>query len=376
MLELVKFIKSNPEWETILQQDPYNLMIKRDGRFILFKYGYIKSNFSIPLVQEARGIILDDEFNPVCVPFFKFGNYGESYVPDIDWTSAKVQEKIDGSLIKLWFDNGWHISTMGTIDANKASLGENQKYSSFSELFTEALSKELNRILEEYGSIPNLDPYNTYMFELVSPYNRVIINYGDIDMYHIGTRNNITLQELDLDIGFKKPKTYSFSTLEECIENANKLNHQKEGYVVVDKNFNRVKIKSPKYIQIHHLLNGPVTTERLVSIIQLGETDEFLNYFPEHKSKVETIGLGVQRTAEMIFDEIKYASNRHFISRKEFAEFAKSCTYPPLMFQWYDNKIDLDNTFDIKNWIMNNSIEKIIRICGLSDININSSEVI
>ncbi|MDR1158299.1 MAG: hypothetical protein LBK75_08390 [Oscillospiraceae bacterium] len=68
---------------------------KRDGGFVLLRYDQIRSDFMQPLVRECRGVILDesDEYRPVCVPFFKFGNYGESYVPDIDWSSAVVQEE-------------------------------------------------------------------------------------------------------------------------------------------------------------------------------------------------------------------------------------------------------------------------------------------
>ena len=42
-----------------------------------------------------------------------------------DWNTAKVQEKVDGSIVKLWFDHRlgkWQFSTNGVIRAEKAPL--------------------------------------------------------------------------------------------------------------------------------------------------------------------------------------------------------------------------------------------------------------
>ena len=123
-LEIVDFIKNNPDWETKLQEKPYCITISRDKMFglnlIMFKYNQIDSDFNVELVCEARGLILnEDTLEPVTVPFFKFGNAGEGWVKDIDWKTASVQEKIDGSLIKVVrIGNNLLISTNGTIDAS------------------------------------------------------------------------------------------------------------------------------------------------------------------------------------------------------------------------------------------------------------------
>ena len=78
-------------------------------------------------------------------------------------------------------------------------------------------------------------------------------------LYHLGTRSNITGKESDEDISIIKPMQYAISSLEECVQLADKLNDktsgriEKEGFVVVDKNFNRIKIKSLDYITRHHI---------------------------------------------------------------------------------------------------------------------------
>jgi len=59
----------------------------------------------------------------VAYPFNKFFNFGEEYADNIDWESAHVLEKVDGSLIKVYFHNGaWCVGTNNTIDANDAEL--------------------------------------------------------------------------------------------------------------------------------------------------------------------------------------------------------------------------------------------------------------
>ena len=176
-LELRNFILSHDNWEKLLTAEPYHLKISRDDGYIIFKYNQLFSDFSIPLVREARGIIFrESDWECVCHPFDKFGNFGEDYCPELNWESASVQQKVDGSLIKLWYDNGWHISTNGTIDAFKAVIN-NVKFQNFGQLVIAAI----HRLFPDEHEFFNMhDPKCTYMFELVSPYTRVVIPYQAI----------------------------------------------------------------------------------------------------------------------------------------------------------------------------------------------------
>ena len=79
---ICRFISQNPNWETILL-DQYGVSVRRDGNLALFKYT-MECDFTDPVVQEARGIIIDvDALEVVCWPFRKFGNYNESYADEI-----------------------------------------------------------------------------------------------------------------------------------------------------------------------------------------------------------------------------------------------------------------------------------------------------
>ena len=165
-------------------------------------------------------------------------------------------EKVDGSIIKLWFNKiteAWQFSTNGMINADNATT----------DAFSNITYGSVIRQAVNYNDIPfdKLDKDSTYIFELVSPQTRVVVKYDEIALYHLGTRSNITGEERNEDIGIKKPKSYKISSLEDCIKAAVELNKgcesddeiANEGFVVVDKNWHRVKVKSPDYIMMHRL---------------------------------------------------------------------------------------------------------------------------
>ena len=353
-LKLFEFIQNNPDWESLLKTYPYFINIKRKDNFIIFNYNQINSSFSEEIVRECRGIILEDIiFRPVCVPFFKFGNYGESYCPDIDWSTAEVQEKVDGSLIKLWNYKGeWKHSTNGMIDAKDAELSEFvTEFRTFDKLINIAI---MNCCL----NFDKLDKNSTHMFELISPYNKVVIYHPEINLRYLGSRNNITFEEYNagIYIGIDMPKRYKFNTLEDCIAASKDLPFNEEGYVVVDNNWNRVKIKSPAYVMTHNLLTGPMTEDRIIDLIKVNEQDEFLIYYPEYIPKFNEVQDKIDNFINDIKSCINGISNTDFIARKDFAVYANKTKCPPLMFNWYDGKVE-----SVKDWLFTCTSDKIYK---------------
>jgi len=361
-LEICSFINTHTDWEEILAKDPYYIKTKRDSCFILLKYDQIRSNMSIPLVRECRGIILveSDNYLPVCIPFFKFGNFGESYVPDIDWKTARTQEKLDGSLIKLWhYKNKWHISSNGEIDARNAHISsaliKNAKPTNLFTLFNEAWSKTTKQI-------ESLDPNYTYMFELTSPHNRVVVRYHETSVCHIGTRDNRTFAECDMDIGVRKPQEFALNTLEDCIENAKRLNYDNEGYVIVDRLFNRVKVKSPLYVALSHLSQGMTTHSNVLEIIKQNEQDEFLAYFPEFKEVFTDVMARIDEFAIKQTVLLEYINSMTFESRKALAEVVTKTECPACLFSLVDGKEP-----SARDWLMSRPSSKIIDYIGIKD---------
>src|SRR4051812_12696961 len=65
---------------------------------VQLKYNQVFSPMHEPVVQECRGLIVDeaDGWRVVSRSYDKFFNFGEPNAPAIDWSSAKVYEKLDG----------------------------------------------------------------------------------------------------------------------------------------------------------------------------------------------------------------------------------------------------------------------------------------
>ena len=234
---------------------------------------------------------------------------------------------VHNSIIKVWYDGPecWHVSTNGMIDAFETDLQlPTDELKSFGDIFMKAWNRSPysnGDLIDAFGGREDI----TFIFELVSPWNRVVVPYADIDIYLIGARNNKTGEEIDPDtLGyhFKRPKVYSFGTFEEAVANAAALPFSQEGYVVVDKDWHRVKVKSKAYLQAHHLKdNGNVNPKRVLELIKANEQDEFLNYFPEYDEHFRKVQDRYEDTMVEIFslNEKVETLKKTCPTRKEFA---------------------------------------------------------
>lgn len=335
MMELEKFMRENSNWEEILSKAPYHISIHKDGDYTILKYKMGESDFNESLVREARGSIF---YNGVCVchAFDKFGNWGEDYAAtkEINWQQAKVVEKIDGSLIKVWFHRNWHISTNGTIAAKNASC-PNSTYN-FKMLFDEAIA----RIPSFWES---LNPDYCYMFELTSPHAQIVIPYEKTELWFLGRRNMITGKEdndrLMLE-GLRYPAVHNFHSLEECIAFARELDENHEGFVVVDKDFRRIKVKGEEYLKRHYArANNNLTPKKIFELWKKESLDDFLVYAPNNKLAVAKIVGKIFNMAKImdgVWDSISFSNKR------ELADLARNYSYPinPYLFFKYDGKVE------------------------------------
>lgn len=228
-----------------------NVKVKFNNNLAIFNYK-VGANFNNKIVRECRGIIIDlNNFRVVCWPFTKFGNYYESYADDIDWSTAIVQEKIDGSICKLyWYNHEWHWATNSCINASEAIVQNSNR--TFQDIIYSAIN---------YNAIDfnKLDKAKTYIFELVSPENKVVIDYDFPFLYHIGTRSNLTGIEYKNFIGIAWPRTYHLNnySLEDVLREVEKFNDddcEHEGFVVCDASYHRIKVKNLKYLKLHYNL--------------------------------------------------------------------------------------------------------------------------
>jgi hypothetical protein len=153
---------------------------------------------------------------------------------------------------------------------------------------------------------------------------------------------------------------FPLTNLEEVIQAANNLNAlSQEGYVVVDDNFHRIKIKSPIYVALHHIKDGSLN-RRLMEIIKSGEESEVLSYnlldsFPaekklylEMKDKVENLIL----TTEQSYAIIKYIE-----IQKDFALEAIKSKMSGAMFALRKGKVN-----SIRKFILDLPTDKLLEL--------------
>lgn len=117
-----------------------------------------------PVTLACRGLIVNmDTGEVVARPLAKFFTWGQSECPDLPLDAiVHVADKADGSLGILYPDgDGWAIATRGLFASDQAVHA------------TEVLRSKY----------PHFTPVNgyTYLFEIVYPENRVVVDYGDTD---------------------------------------------------------------------------------------------------------------------------------------------------------------------------------------------------
>lgn len=368
MLKIQEFIHANANWQELLSAAPYNLKISEDNGFYLFKYNQITSDFNQEICREARGLILDsqDNFRVVRFAFEKFFNIDEFHAATIDWDTAVANEKIDGSIISVWHARGeWHISTNCTIDAFKANLADTTVFQTFGELFESVMPLCIFK--------GNHWEHMCFTFELVSPFNKVVITYPETKVYLLSARFMQTdnFEEVRYDelstwaraLGVDYPKFYYMNDEAGFRNVVAAMSDGHEGIVVRDQFNNRVKIKTTLYFELHRAANnGVMTTERLVQLVLENDYEEFLSYFPEYGDKIEKIKREIKFLKEVAEynDKQNYKKQYSFyserVARKKFAQEVALIEFNgslrALLFKAYDTNDSLGwvSSWDARQW--------------------------
>ncbi len=326
MLNIQSFIQSNPNnWEELLAGAPYFLRIKHQDNLIMFNY---TQGRSIPseIVNEARGLILEaGTFRVVRYMFYRFYNFQEAGAAQIDSNSMFATEKIDGSIVGIYYYNGWHISTRNTFDADAANVGDVN-------FFVEIIAA-----LDNEGILlTDLDKNLTYVFELVSPNVQQIVHYDNQNLYFLMARDNTTLEEVQLDNNWRRPQRFEAKSIQDIAAKIQELNGKEfEGVVVEDKYHNRVKVKNLEWLKYHKLHNnGRLTNVNIVEMIMSGEDAEYLSYYPEHTERFNMIRVIYEHTLRWAEweDNIGYADK---YTRPEFAKLEPT----PFMWKAYNKQL-------------------------------------
>ncbi len=253
---------------------------------VLLKYSMIDSPMADPVVRQCRGIVVDeaDDFRPVAYPYDKFFNAHEGHAAAIDWSTARVHEKIDGTLCTLyWYRDAWHVASASLPDA--AGVLRHAKRS-VADAFWEVFRAR------GYALPDRTD--HCFMFELCLPSDPVLIRHAEPRLLLHGARDLASLREVEpgpfaAAYGWELVPTHAVKDLAAAQELARALDPARhEGLVASDAGFRRVKIKSPAFVALHHM-RGETNLRHLLEVVRTNESDEFLAYFPEARPAWEAV---------------------------------------------------------------------------------------
>lgn len=223
--------------------------------------------------KHLRSSLWNNDGELVSAGFPKFTNWGENpehFPVPTSLTDTVITDKVDGSLLIVSKYNGNYIlRTRGTSDATKLDNGYEL------EIFKQTVLSQLIRFVEfECGSIK--DTWSlSYLFEWVSPKQKIILNYGDVPDWHlVGAIGHLDyslssqelLDGLAVIAGIKRPITYKFPSVEQLIADVD-LWKGKEGVCVYSKDGQAIhKVKCAWYLALHRMKEEFGSIDKLIDV--------------------------------------------------------------------------------------------------------------
>ncbi len=282
---------------------------------------------------QCRGLVTGTEGDVVARPFKKFFNLEENkHTPTQDF---EVFDKMDGSLGIIFKYNGEMIcATRGS--------------------FTSDQSKWMSEFAQKYNYQDIIVEGFTYLFEIIYPENRIVVNYdGQERLVLLGIINTETGEELphnELFEGFDVVKKYD--GVRDYSELKGKVEQNSEGFVVRFSNGDRMKIKGEEYLRLHKIMTNVSTTGVWELLSNGGDINEFLKDVPDEfykkvKDYADLLKYSFYRVSEdcgkahYYFRYGKYSDKEIEPTKKQFAEHVMNHGHPPyraVMFAMWDGK--------------------------------------
>jgi RNA ligase len=252
----------------------------------------------------------------VARPFPKFFNHGEPEAAALDLADrVTVTDKADGSLGILYPGGaGWEVATRGSFASEQAI--------------------HATRVWRDrYQGKFFPDSRFTYLFEIVYPQNRIVVDYGDLDdLVHLGCVDLDTGKTFGPDPDWIGPtiETFPYGSFAEALAAEPRPN--REGMVVhFQGSDQRVKIKQADYLRLHKIVTGLSARTVWEHLAAGGPLDALIEPLPdefhpwvrevaEHlNGQIEGLITQIERSYAQV---IATVPNR--CTRKEFALVAKT----------------------------------------------------
>lgn len=397
----VKDLLQNRSFQSLI--DDHGIDVRPDNDLTKFSLNYnmIKASPSDPVSQQCRGLIVRP-CNPmtkedyltrivgdveiVAWPLSRFYNAGDPNAASIAW-DGYIFEKLDGTMCILYWDelkSNWCVATRSVPEADLPIMANSVYHEdmTFSMLFWRALEAttlaQFNLCCHDW--IVALDKQNTYVFELTSKLNRVVVKYDEDRVTLLAARNTKTGQEIDIvnpsvpmNIGAPMVAHAKIlnapNSIDGMISYVNGFKpDQFEGAVIVDRAFNRLKVKNQAWVlssKAKDLIT--VSKKNAVEAILKGQLDDIIaiidSDIADELRVMETKISSYFKSIDRQFIELKQQAGN---DRKFFAELVNSqVDWATPFFQMYtrDYSSIVDWVSDaMKNGrFTSNMIESIIR---------------
>jgi len=220
--------------------------------------------------KHFRSSVWNSDGELISAGFPKFTNWGENpehFPVPSSLRDCVVTEKLDGSLLIVSKYKGQLIlRTRGTVDGSTLDNGHEL------EIFKQQFANFLNQYDDRYETWDF-----SYLFEWVSPENRIVLNYGDkpewmlvgyIDHTDYSLCSQSFLDEKALDWNMKRPVTFNFSdkSIDYLLIAVDDWKGQ-EGVVVYSKEGQTLhKVKSAWYLALHHMKSELASPEKVLDV--------------------------------------------------------------------------------------------------------------
>ncbi|CAA9201890.1 hypothetical protein FLACOL7796_03992 [Flavobacterium collinsii] len=269
----------------------------------------------------CRGLILDENDNVVARPFPKFFNLGEMENQVLPDCTFEVYDKMDGSLgILYWIDEVPFMASRGSFSSDQ--------------------SDKANEML--HGKYRNswslLDKAKTYLFEIIYPENRIVLDYGVAEeLVLLAVIDTQSGEEFPLeDLGF--PMVEKFDGIKDILILKEMEVDNKEGFIIKYANDFRVKIKFEEYLRLHRIITQVsnlniweyLKTNQSMEEILERVPDEFFDWVKQTKSDLENQYQIIENQCKADFKVLE--------SRKETALYFQTCQYQGVLFAMLNNK--------------------------------------
>lgn len=279
------------------------------------------------ITLQCRGLVTDNITGKVIArPFKKFFNIEENkYIPT---SKFDVYEKMDGSLLILFNYKGeWVFATRGSFISEQAIKAK--------EIFYKKYKTE------------DLFRHHTYLFEIIYPQNRIVVDYGNNeDLILLGAIETKTGIEDDITIykyyGFNVVKIYD--DIEDYTQLKQIIKPDQEGYIIRFSNGDRIKIKGEEYLRLHRIMTNISTTSIWECIKNGDDIDKLLKDVPDEfytkiSNYIEELNTKFITERGKILAEYKVISfSLGKCSDKTFALFIKDNPYKSYLFALRNGK--------------------------------------